>query len=341
MKNSENFPIMKNKLIKFILFLVGNISMILNSEIIDNKYIYNDHNDKYNEFKDEISLLEKEQIKILSSKSASSSKQIKQLSKGISSLNIVPGDEIGMIYLRLQENRVTYSFGLDNKKFSIKQNDDNKLVMTKDNIILNSKNMILNAISVLNSVNFNYKYNVIKETIDSKFPDKKKLEMFEENKIQSQWRMIISDNFVANKTSLGWNYLFTTVCGEYNILGGAYQISRGKLEKIITTFPRHEYVNIEMNVHFFGNWNGETLYIQIDSEGKSELKYYWTKRCITPKIKPMISMCENIDYCRIGEKVSFSLKHYSNYFKIVVGSTLDAAPDIKSFGISDFRLYVK
>lgn len=282
-------------------------------------------------------------------------KQIKMLTKGVSSLNIVPADDTGLINLKLSEINNIYSFGLQNKIFKVSMNDINILELSKDKAKLNSQSIILNTVSTLGKIIYNYSYKVLQEVSKSQesnsknnknnnaSENEKKYELVEMSIKQTQWRMIMYDNFNVNKTSLGWNYSFTTKCGQfYNILGGMYQISQNTLEKVITYLPNHKSVMIEMNVHFLGKWSGETLYIQIDTnEAKFDPKYVWSMRCENSKNKPTINMCGPFEYCKIGEKVRLSFNHFSNYMKIIVGTTLQTTPNEKSYGISDFRLYVK
>lgn len=284
-------------------------------------------------------------------------KQIKELSRGIASLSIIPTDDSGMINTKLSETKMFYSFGLDSKQFKIKTNSNDKLLLNSQTSNLITRSLYLNTLSIFNSFIYIYKYKVLTEVknnnqnaTDSNLlasqgsnPKQKSYEFIDQQIQQTQWRMFISDNFDKNNTDYGWNYLYTTTCGKYlNMLGGFNQVSVKKLEKTISYLPRHQFVMIEMNVYMLGKWNGESLYVQVDTnEAKYDPQYYFTTRCTYPKKKQMLNGCLDRDYCRIREKVRINLKHFGNYLKIIVGTTLESSPDIKSYGISDFRLYIK
>lgn len=280
-----------------------------------------------------------------------------QEKQGVSSLNISPISDIGMIYLKLLENKNFYSFGLENNQFKIKSNNkEDKLVLTNKKIEMNSSSIIMNTMSILGKIFYNYSYKIVKpveptatdsnsgsQSSSSDISTPIKYEFVEKKISQTQWRMIMHDDFKQNKTSYDWNYSLNTKCGDYySILGGFYQTSTTTLEKTISYFPTHRAVMIELNAHMFGKWSGETMYIQIDTnESKFEPKYYWTMRCETPKVAPKIKMCGEYEYCKLGEKVMISLNHSSSYMKIIIGSTLQSNPSLQSFGISNFKVYVK
>jgi hypothetical protein len=300
--------------------------------------------------------------------------QVELLTKGVASLNIIPADDKGLIKIKITDNKDTYSFGLEDKKFKIKFNqDDEKLVFdSNENITIKSKFILLNTLQVYDQIHYKHAYNELvlinensqkkknSENKDKDENDKNNIELMNNPQgkyeyvrkqiVQSQWRMVILDNFYKNETNYGWNYSFNTKCGEYYyILGGIYQTSTKNLEKKIYKLPKHESVMIEFNAHLFGKWVGESMYAQVDvSELKEDPKYHWTYRCENKKTKNVRkNICadkeneEGIEYCKIGEKVSFSLKHSGNYIRIIVGSSLQTTPDEKAFGISDFRIYVK
>lgn len=286
-------------------------------------------------------------------------KQIKELSRGIASLSIIPSDDNGMINTKLTETKLFYSFGLENKQFKIKTNTNEKLILNSQTSNLITRSFLLNTLSVFNSFIYIYKYKVLTEvknnnqnSTDSNFlaaqpqmsnSKQKSYEFVDQQIQQTQWRMVISDNFDKNNTDYGWNYLYTTTCGKsLNMLGGFNQVSSMKLEKTISYLPRHQFVMIEMNVYLLGKWNGESLYVQIDTnEAKYDPQYYFTTRCTYPKKRQTLNGCLEKEYCRLREKVRINLKHFGNYLKIIVGTTLETSPDIKSYGISDFRLYIK
>ena len=157
--------------------------------------------------------------------------------------------------------------------------------------------------------------------------------------------MVLHDSFNLNNTVYnGWDYGVITKCGSYyNIFGGNCQLASTEIKKDILELPPHRMIRIEVYYHFIGNWQGETGYLKLNGASKKDMKYLWTYRCSKKKGKRnVIYKTCGYEVCLIDYPVSVTIQHSEPRLSLSLGSTLsNNLPCDRSYGISDFRIYIQ
>jgi hypothetical protein len=129
------------------------------------------------------------------------------------------------------------------------------------------------------------------------------------------------------------------------MLGGYGFLSNHKL---ITVLPLASYnfthVKVEATVHFLDAWAGQYAYLSLPKTGM----YLWTDNCDFTLTKNSLSICgtdvAEVKFATAVEAVfprSYGVVESDGSLIIEFGSTLDTDPFYASYGISEFRVYVK
>jgi hypothetical protein len=231
-------------------------------------------------------------------------------------------EKASLVNLKTKGSTLGYSFGMNSKDFLI--NAFNKAAMTiqgsdDHKIVFGARSMSVSSLSLWN----NFKY-----------------------QNQNQWRMFIQDSFNQNNTLInGWDYGIITKCGtSYSILGGFCQLSGKEIKKEISDLPPHKLIKIEVSFHFIGNWKGETGFLRVNGQSyRKDPSYLWTFRC-NRNVSKNSSVSKTCGYnvCKFNYPVSISIPHIEQKLSLSFGSSLsNNLPCDRSYGISDFRVYIQ
>ena len=220
-----------------------------------------------------------------------------------------------LINLKNKGTLLGYSFGMSNKEFLITAFNKNSLKIDDKKITFSGRSISVTTLTLSN------KFKYIQ---------------------QSQFKLVVHDTFMFNNTIYnGWNYTVITKCGSfYSIFGGNCQLASNEINREITSLPPHKIIKIEVNYHFIGNWQGETGYLRLTGD---QTKFLWTYRCSKKKNKrSLITNTCGYEVCKMNYPISITLLHTDSKLNLSFGSTLsNNLPCDRSYGISDFRIYIQ
>ncbi len=149
----------------------------------------------------------------------------------------------------------------------------------------------------------------------------------------ADYRLAIREDYETAVT--GWtNNTRTTVLGQ-NILGGLNVLSTTPIQKTFNlTGVTHTTVKIKFSYYSVDSWDSEIAYVKVAGTGAG-----WQRVIINNEI-----MRDNIvggawnDGIYYGE---IEVPHTANTLTLIIGSTLDQAPNDESFGIDNVEIWVR
>lgn len=153
-----------------------------------------------------------------------------------------------------------------------------------------------------------------------------------------QWRLVMHETF--EKEAAGWSDNKTYKCAGIHMLGGFCNTSTQPLIKKFEKLPRHSSVRIVFNYHYLDSWDGSSGYLKAVIADKSQ--YLWVNSFENKGSTESINICGgHWPETKLSEKVDVSFAHVSDILTVEIGSTLKFDPCNESYGISDFRIYLK
>ncbi|CAG9314319.1 unnamed protein product [Blepharisma stoltei] len=162
-------------------------------------------------------------------------------------------------------------------------------------------------------------------------------------KIQNydQWQLVALEDFQGQLS--GWSDSSVSNCGSSpNIfLGGHCKYSDVSVSKTFT-IPSHSYIKVSFNVNFLDRWEGESVYMKLDSNIVWNESY---QAC--NNLHSTLCQYKGIDSCgddypdRIGHPVTYSGVHSADSVTLEFSSTLDRDSCEVSWGIDDLEIYIR
>ena len=159
---------------------------------------------------------------------------------------------------------------------------------------------------------------------------------------ENQWNLISLDDFQA--TSNGWSKEKLNKCGSNDnmFLGGHCNFGGENVMKIFAGLHEHTMIRITANVHFFDNWEGETMYMKFNNQTVWTEIYKWCDKVMQWKCKKFgINACGAEYPDRLSFPVEFITYHKDNEFLLEFGANLKKDPCEASWGIDDVAVYIK
>ncbi|CDR94557.1 membrane protein, putative [Babesia bigemina] len=171
-----------------------------------------------------------------------------------------------------------------------------------------------------------------------------------------QWVLWNIDMFDPGKIS-PWMPGNISSCGRSVdfFLGGPCKLSKGRVNRFYFGIPQHSEIRLTGRVHFFDQWNGETLSLKVDNN------VVWSRKCnsASPDMAPSephnwcptLSNADcvrfGIDSCgqeypdRISVHYDVSMRHSGGSMAVEFSSSLETDPCEASWGIDDVAVYIR
>eukprot|EP00331_Platyophrya_macrostoma_P009791 CAMPEP_0176420920 /NCGR_PEP_ID=MMETSP0127-20121128/8877_1 /TAXON_ID=938130 /ORGANISM="Platyophrya macrostoma, Strain WH" /LENGTH=277 /DNA_ID=CAMNT_0017801575 /DNA_START=36 /DNA_END=869 /DNA_ORIENTATION=+ len=154
-----------------------------------------------------------------------------------------------------------------------------------------------------------------------------------------QWKLAIQENF-WNPTS-GWSINTTTTCGGVTMLGGYGMLSTGNVTKAISGLPTHTVVRLVVSIHFIDAWEGEMAYLFADNGTGGDDEYLWTLWNDSSDAENDLSICGgSFGEAQFNNLIDVTFAHTDPTLNLIFGTTATDDPDVLSWGISSFEVYV-
>ncbi len=148
------------------------------------------------------------------------------------------------------------------------------------------------------------------------------------------YRLVIREDFET--AASGWsNNTRSTYLGQ-NILGGYNVTSTAPNQKTynLTGIP-HTTVKIKFSFYGIDSWDGEVGYVRVVGTGAGWSKSISQSEITRENITGNSAYNDGIYYGEI------EVPHSESNLRIIVGSTLDQAPDDESYGIDNIEIWVR
>ncbi|GFE54248.1 hypothetical protein BaOVIS_016520 [Babesia ovis] len=158
-----------------------------------------------------------------------------------------------------------------------------------------------------------------------------------------QWVLWEQDLFEAKKSDV-WMPGDTSTCGRSGdyFLGGPCKLSKGRVNRFYLKLPPHSEIRVTGRVHFFDQWEGESLNIKADGATVWSQSHNWCPSVSnTECIKYGIDSCGQEYPDRLSVHYDISLPHKSDTLALEFNSTLEAEPCQASWGIDDVALFLR
>lgn len=160
------------------------------------------------------------------------------------------------------------------------------------------------------------------------------------------WTFFDLDTFEL--TAEGWNFGEISSCGMSTdrFLGGHCRLgSNNTISRQWDKLPSHSLVKITGRVHFFDQWQGESVFITIDGGMPIWTEsWHWCDKVLTSDcIKKGLDVCGRSTPDRLSTLVDISLPHSADSLTLSFGSTISSdrsSCDI-SYGIDDIGIWFK
>lgn len=154
-----------------------------------------------------------------------------------------------------------------------------------------------------------------------------------------QWKLIIQENFWETPT--GWSITGTSTCAGITMLGGYDVLSAGNVTKAITGLPTHTVVRLIANFHFIDAWEGEMAYLFADLGTSNAYTLLWTEWNDSTDAEEDLSICGGtFGEAKFTNLIDVTFAHTADTLNLIFGTTATDDPDVLSWGISSFEIYV-
>lgn len=160
----------------------------------------------------------------------------------------------------------------------------------------------------------------------------------------SQWALWDFDSFDTPATGM-WSTNDRSVCGTPNdlFLGGHCHFGSTTTTRTYENLPPHRQVRIRARVHFFDDWNGESVAIQVDGRTVWARAHSWC-----PGFLKWMCLKYGVDSCgrdtpdQLSSKAEATVAHTGSTMKLSFGSNLAVGSDAcrASWGVDDVSIEV-
>jgi hypothetical protein len=157
-----------------------------------------------------------------------------------------------------------------------------------------------------------------------------------------QWTLISYDDFQGN--AMGWSKEKLSTCGTNDnmFLGGYCNFGSEDVHKNYTNMPKHSYIRITANYHFFDNWEGEEGFMYFNDRPVWKENYKWCDKVMMWYCKKYaINACGAEYPDRLSVQVEFISEHNEDSFKLGFGAFHNKTSCDASWGIDDIAIYIK
>jgi len=158
----------------------------------------------------------------------------------------------------------------------------------------------------------------------------------------AQWALWDLDTFDTPLTGL-WSTNDRSVCGTPGdlFLGGHCRFGGTTTTRIYENLPPHRKVRIRARVHFFDDWDGESLAIHLDGTTVWSRSHKWC-----PGFLKWMCLKYGVDSCgrdtpdQLSTKAEIAIPHSSSRLKLAFGSNFPVGSDAcrASWGVDDVSI---
>lgn len=125
-------------------------------------------------------------------------------------------------------------------------------------------------------------------------------------------------------------------------LGGPCMLSEGRVNRYYRDIPPHRDIKITGRVHFFDQWNGETLSLKVDNNTVWSESYNWCPTVLDAGCtKYGIDSCGQEYPDRLSVNFNVSMPHTADRIALEFNSTLKINACEASWGIDDVAIYIR
>ena len=128
------------------------------------------------------------------------------------------------------------------------------------------------------------------------------------------------------------------------MLGGYGKFGGGSTKKTFDKLVKHSIIKIQANFHFIDSWKGQIGYMQLDTGQDKKAEYVWTEKydSIDYDRELGVSVCgREVPEFKMSSRIDITVDHNADSITVIFGSTLDNDPTEASWGISDFKIFIK
>lgn len=154
-----------------------------------------------------------------------------------------------------------------------------------------------------------------------------------------QWALWDLDTFDSAATGQ-WSVNDRSACGAPNdlFLGGHCKFGATRTERVYTQLPPHSRVRIHARVHFFDDWQGEAVAIQVDGQTVWARSHKWCSGFLQWMcLKYGVDSCGRDTPDQLSLKAEATLQHSSPSLRLAFHSDLPEGADAcgVSWGVDD------
>lgn len=157
-----------------------------------------------------------------------------------------------------------------------------------------------------------------------------------------QWRLWDLDTFDVNDSG-DWSIHDKSFCGvpEDQFLGGHCKFAATTTMRRYQNLPPHTRIRIKARVHFFDDWDGESLILQVDSTPMWAQSHKWCSGILEWKCRKFgMDSCGKQTPDKLSVLAKVELAHISQSIDVAFTSNMPLNTDActKSWGVDDVSI---
>jgi len=162
-----------------------------------------------------------------------------------------------------------------------------------------------------------------------------------------EWYLYSLNTFENGSSSEGfWRPREFSTCGTSSdtFLGGHCKFGATQATGLYPSLPSHKEVKVKARVHFFDQWEGQSLYLKAGNTIIWTKSWSWCPKHFSQECaKRGIDSCGHSYPDRISAPLEISFSHSLPFLALTFESTLpsDNDPCVASWGVDDIEVYLR
>lgn len=161
---------------------------------------------------------------------------------------------------------------------------------------------------------------------------------------KGQWTLWDLDSFDATDSNK-WSINDHSFCGASmdSFLGGHCRFGATTTRRTYSNLPAHSKVKVTARVHYFDQWNGETVSMSLDDKPMWSQSHEWCPQFLTWMCRKYgLDSCGRDEPDRLSVKAEAILAHAGPNLAVTFASTLGQSVDpcYTSWGVDDVAVHV-